>query len=147
MVISWYYNSTISLLNITYSPEKYTCITCVWLFVSNQSKSLCLVYGYNICIIVWLILFCLILIYTTSCLGTDHLTWRGGGYGFLFRWEFYFRTTQELEYLFSLSHKARNFFPEFNIRLYDKNSESDFIFSSTKIRIFFPATLGIRIFF
>jgi hypothetical protein len=24
--------------------------------------------------------------------------------------------------------KARNFFPEFNIRLYDKNSESDFFF-------------------
>jgi hypothetical protein len=38
-------------------------------------------------------------------------------------------------------------FPEFNIRLYDKNSESDYFFSSTKIRIFFSATLGIRIFF
>jgi hypothetical protein len=35
------------------------------------------------------------------------------------------------------SRQARNFFPEFNIRLYDKNSESDFFFSSTKIRIFF----------
>ena len=32
-------------------------------------------------------------------LGTDHLTWkRGGGYGFLFRSEFFFRTTQKLEY-------------------------------------------------
>ena len=43
----------------------------------------------------------------------------------------------------------RDFFsPKFNIRLYDKNSESDyFFFSSTKIRIFFSATLGIRIFF
>ena len=41
----------------------------------------------------------------------------------------------------------RIFFPEFNIRLYDKNSESDYFFSSTKIRIFFSATLGIRIFF
>ena len=40
-----------------------------------------------------------------------------------------------------------NFFPVFNIRLYDKNSESDYFFSSTKIRIFFSATLGIRIFF
>jgi hypothetical protein len=46
------------------------------------------------------------------------------------------------------SREARIFFPEFNIRLYDKNSESDyFFFSSTKIRIFFSATLGIRIFF
>jgi hypothetical protein len=71
MVISWYYNSTISLLSITYSPQKYTCITCVWLFVSNQSKSLCLVYGYNICVIVWFILFCLILIHTTSWLYPD----------------------------------------------------------------------------
>jgi hypothetical protein len=44
--------------------------------------------------------------------------------------------------------QALIFFPEFNIRLYDKNSESDYLFfSSTKIRIFFSATLGIRIFF
>ena len=42
----------------------------------------------------------------------------GGGYGFLFRSEFFFRTTQELEY----------FFPEFNIRLNDKNSESYYFF-------------------
>jgi hypothetical protein len=63
-----------------------------------------------------------------------------GGYGFLFRSEFFFRTTQELEYLFISSHKVRNFFPEFNIRLYDKNF---FFFLSTKIRIFFSATLGI----
>ena len=71
---------------------------------------------------------------------------KGGGYGFLFGSEFFFRTTQELEYFFFLSRKARIFFPESNIRLYDKNSESYF-FSSTTIRIFFSATLGIRIFF
>ena len=53
----------------------------------------------------------------------------------------------ELEYLFFLSRRARIFFLEFNIRLYDKNSESDYFFPSTKIRIFFSATLGIRIFF
>ena len=46
-----------------------------------------------------------------------------------------------------LSRKARIFFPEFNIRLSDKISESDYFFFSTKIRIFFSATLGIRIFF
>ena len=57
---------------------------------------------------------------------------------FCFRSEFFFRTTHELEYLFFLSRKARNFFHEYNIRIYDKNSESDyFFFSSTKIRIFF----------
>ena len=47
-----------------------------------------------------------------------------------------------------MSCRARIFFPEFNIRLYVKNSESDYFFpSSTKIRIFFSAALGIRIFF
>jgi hypothetical protein len=53
----------------------------------------------------------------------------------------------ELEYFYFLSRRARIFFLEFNIRLYDKNSESDYFFPSTKIRIFFSATLGIRIFF
>ena len=57
-------------------------------------------------------------------LGTDHLTCKGGGYGFLFRSEIFFRTTRELEYFFL----SRNLFPEFNIGLYDKNSESDFFF-------------------
>jgi hypothetical protein len=55
---------------------------------------------------------------TNTRLGTDHLTWRGG-YGFLFRSEFFFGTIRELEYYF---------FPEFNIRFYDKNSESDYFF-------------------
>ena len=58
--------------------------------------------------------------------------------GFFFRLEKFVRTTRELE------KKIQ----EFNIRLYDKNSESDYyLFSSTKIRIFISATLGIRIFF
>jgi len=51
-----------------------------------------------------------------------------GGYDFLFRSEFFFRTTRELEYLFFLSRIAQICFPEFNIRLYDKNSESDYFF-------------------
>jgi hypothetical protein len=59
----------------------------------------------------------------------------GGGYVFLFRSEFFFRTTQELEYLFFLS---RIFFPEFNIRLYDKNSEPYyFLFLHQYQNIFF----------
>jgi hypothetical protein len=66
-----------------------------------------------------------------------------GGYGFLFRSEFFFRTTQELEYLFFFVAPSAKFFPVFNIRLYDKNSESDYFF--------FPPPkseyLGIRIFF
>ena len=76
-------------------------------------------------------------LYQVIALGTDHLTCRGGGYGFLLCSETFFRTTRELEYLFFLSCKARNFFPEFNIRLYDKNSESHFFFLHQNQNIFF----------
>jgi hypothetical protein len=69
-----------------------------------------------------------------------------GGYGFFFRLEIFFFGQHELEYFF-LSYKARIFFPEINIRLYDKNSESDFIFSLHQNQNIFSATLGIRIFF
>ena len=54
--------------------------------------------------------------WSTKWLGTDHLTWRGVLWFFV---------------------SFRIFFSEFNIRLYDKNSESDFFFPSPKIRIFF----------
>ena len=57
-------------------------------------------------------------------------------YGFLFRSEFFFRTTQDLEYFF-LSLEAQIFFPEFNIRLYDKSSESDFFFPPPESEYFF----------
>jgi len=43
-------------------------------------------------------------------LGTDHLTCRGGGYGFFFRSEIFFRTTRELEYLFFFVAQSANFF-------------------------------------
>jgi hypothetical protein len=72
---------------------------------------------------------------------------KGGGYGFLFRSEKKFQTTQELEYLFFLSCKARNFFPQFNIRLYDKNSESDYFFFLHQNQNIFSVILGIKIFF
>jgi hypothetical protein len=52
---------------------------------------------------------------------------QGVAYVFLFRSEFLFRTTRELKY----------FFPEFNIGLYDKNSESDFFFPPPKSKYFF----------
>jgi hypothetical protein len=39
-----------------------------------------------------------------------------------------FRTTRELEYLFFFVAQSAIFFPVFNIRLYDKNSESDYYF-------------------
>jgi hypothetical protein len=66
----------------------------------------------------------------------------------LFRSEFFFRTTQELEYLFFLSHEAQIFFPIFNISLYDKNSESVyFIFLHQNQNIFFSNIGNQNIFF
>ena len=62
-------------------------------------------------------------------LGTDHLTCRGGGMVFCFVQNFFFWTTRELEYFFFFCRDKREFFfPELNIRLYDKNSESDYFF-------------------
>ena len=55
-----------------------------------------------------------------------------GGLWFFVSFRKKFRTTPELKHLFFLSHKPRNFFPEFNIRLYNKNSESDFFFPPPK---------------
>ena len=60
----------------------------------------------------------------------------------MFRSEFFFRTTQELEYLFILWREARNFFPEFNIRLHDKNSESDFFFFLHQNQNIFFSNIG-----
>ena len=61
-------------------------------------------------------------------LGTDHLTCR--------------EQHVNLEYLFFLSHKARNFSPEFNIRLYDKNSESDYYFFPSPKSEYFFSNIG-----
>jgi hypothetical protein len=69
-------------------------------------------------------------------------------YGLLFRSEFFFRTTQELEYLFFFCRSKReNFFQNVTLGYMTKTRIRLFFFSSTKIRIFFSATLGIRIFF
>jgi hypothetical protein len=65
-----------------------------------------------------------------------------GGYGFLFHSEFFFRTTQELEYFLFLPHKAQIFFPKFNIRLYDKNSESDYFFFPPPNQNIFFSNIG-----
>ena len=62
----------------------------------------------------------------------------GGGYGFLFRSEKFFRTTRELEYFY---------FQNLTLGYMTKTLNQIIFLSSTKIRIFFSATLGIRIFF
>jgi hypothetical protein len=61
---------------------------------------------------------------------------KGGVMVFCFVQNFFFER-HELEYLFFLSREGQIFFPEFNIRLYDKNSESDFFFLHQKQNIFF----------
>ena len=47
---------------------------------------------------------------------------------FLFRSAIFFQTTQELEYFIFFDAQSAIFFPGYNIRLYDKNSESDYLF-------------------
>ena len=76
--------------------------------------------------------------YTTDVVRDRPFNLQRGGYGFLFPSEFFFRATRELEYFFiqnlTLGHMT-------------KTLNQIIFFSSTKIRIFFSATLGIRIFF
>ena len=62
-----------------------------------------------------------------------------GSYGFLFHSEFFFSDNTTVRIFF--------FSPEFNIRLYDKNNESDYFFFLHQNQNIFSATLGIRIFF
>ena len=40
---------------------------------------------------------------------------KGGGYGFLFRLEFFFRTTQDLEYLFFCRVKREHFLQDLTL--------------------------------
>ena len=61
---------------------------------------------------------------------------------FCFVQNFFFRTTRELEYLFFLSRKERIFFPEFNVRLYDKNSESNYFFFPPPKSEYFFSNIG-----
>ena len=58
----------------------------------------------------------------------------------------FFFAQHELEYFF-LPRKARIFFQNSTLGYMSKTLNHIIFFSSTKIRIFFSATLGIRIFF
>ena len=61
-------------------------------------------------------------------LGTDHLTWRGGLWFFVSFRNFFSDNTRVRIFIFFLSREAWIFIPEFNIGLYDKNSESHYFF-------------------
>ena len=84
-----------------------------------------------------------------TLLGTDHLTCRGGGgYGFFFVQKYFFSDNTRVRIcIFFVAQSTEFFFPEFNIRLYDKNSESDYFFFLYQNQNIFSATLGIRMFF
>ena len=66
---------------------------------------------------------------------------------FCFVQEIFCRTTRKLEHLFFLSRKAQFFFQNLTLGYMTKTLNQIIFFSSTKIRISFSATLGIRIFF
>ena len=51
-------------------------------------------------------------------------------------------TTRELEFILFFSRNARIFFPEFNIRLYEKNFESDYFIFLHQIQNIFFSNIG-----
>ena len=73
---------------------------------------------------------------TTLYLGTDHLTWRGMVFCFV----------QNLFFGLQKSSNIYLFFQNLTLGYMTKTLNQIF-FSSTKIKIYFSATLGIRIFF
>ena len=68
---------------------------------------------------------------------------KGGGGGMVFYFAPKKSFGQHKSYnIYFLSHKARHFFPEFNIRLYDKNSESDYFFFLHQNQDIFFSNIG-----
>jgi hypothetical protein len=75
-------------------------------------------------------------------LGTDHLTCRGGGVMvFCFVQNFFLDNTRFRIFIFFIA-QVQIFFPEFNIRLYDKNSESDYFFFLHQNQNIFFSNIG-----
>ena len=71
----------------------------------------------------------------------------GGGYGFLFRSEFFFSANTRVRIFYFFRAKREIFFQNLTLDYMTKTLNQIIFFPSTKIRIFFSATLGIRIFF
>jgi hypothetical protein len=67
---------------------------------------------------------------------------KGGGVWFFVSFRNFFSDNTRVRIFIFLSRKARNFFPEFNIRLYDKNSESDYFFFLHQNQNIFFSNIG-----
>ena len=65
-----------------------------------------------------------------------------GGLWFFVSFRNFFSDNTRVRIFIFLSRKARNFFPEFNIRLYDKNSESDYFFFLHQNQNIFFSNIG-----
>jgi hypothetical protein len=65
-----------------------------------------------------------------------------GGLCFFVSFRKIFSDNTRVRILFFLSRKAQNFFPQFNIRLYDKNSELDFVFFLHQNQNIFFSNIG-----
>ena len=66
-------------------------------------------------------------------------------YGFLFRSEIFFRTTQELEYLFLLSHSAQFFFQNLTLGYMTKTrNQIIFFFLHQNQNIFLEKNLQVK---
>ena len=74
---------------------------------------------------------------------------KGGGYGFLFRSEFFFRTTQELEYIFFLLRRGPNFFFQYSTLDYMTKTLNQiiFYFPPPKSEYFFQQHWELEYFF
>ena len=83
-------------------------------------------------------------VWTRAYLRDRPFNLQGGVMVFCFVQNFFLDNTRVRIFIFFV---ARIFFPEFNIKLYDKYSESDYFFSLHQNQNIFSATLRIRIFF
>ena len=70
-----------------------------------------------------------------------------GGYGYLFRSEFFFRTTQELEYLFFCRAKREIFSQNLTLGYMTKTLNQIFVFPPPKSEYFFQHHWESEIFF
>ena len=80
-------------------------------------------------------------------LGDRPFNLKGGGYGFLFRSEFFFRTTQEFEYYFFCRAKCEIFFRNLTLGYMTKTLNQIIIFFLHQNQNIFFSNIGNQIIF